>query len=197
MSDALCPACAESIQPADVRCAHCGERLGPGLEPSARPLVTPLGCAIVALGGLMGLLVLAIAIPNLIEARKLSSGDSAPIGALKTIGTSQSLFREGDKDRDGVLDYGTLTELAQQDLVDSVLGAGTKQGYTFLAAPSPLTPEFLWFAIANPVQPGVTGDRYFLTTHEGVIYYRANRAFTAAELLPTCTIPPDARPVGK
>ena len=75
-------------------------------------------------------IIAAIAIPNLIQARKHGNEASA-IGALKTIGTSEAIFREGDKERDGNLDYGMLSELGSTGLVDAVLGAGTKQGYIF------------------------------------------------------------------
>ena len=115
-------------------------------------------------------IIAAIAIPNLLAARK-QGNEAAAIGALKTITTSQSLYREGDKDGNATLDYGTLTNLSTYSLIDSVLGQGTKQGYFFQAEPSATTTEFLWYAVANPAVPTTTGDRYFMTNHEGVIYY--------------------------
>ena len=136
-------------------------------------------------------IIAAIAIPNLIEARK-HGNEAAAIGALKTIGTSQSLFREGDKDGDNTLDYGSLTELAGQDLIDPV---GTKQGYTFLGSYSSTTSEFLWFALANPAVAGTTGDRYFCTNHEGVTYYTTSA--TIALNNTDCEIPTGVQPVGK
>lgn len=153
-----------------------------------------LVCGGLGLGAI--LLLLAVALPNLIEARK-HGAESPAIGALKTISTSQSLFREGDKDQDGVYDYGTLAELSQQELIDAALGSGAKHGYLYDAWPSPSTPEFLWFAIANPATHGETGDRYFCTNHAGVIHYRLDRPFTRAEIGPGCEIPAGALPVGK
>ena len=120
-------------------------------------------------------IIAAIAIPNLIEARK-HGNEAAAIGALKTIGTSQSLFREGDKDGDDLLDYGSLAELANQALIDSVLGTGTKQGYTFACAASTDRSEFCWWATANPAVVGTTGDRYFATNQEGVTFYSTSAA---------------------
>src|SRR5438105_4834151 len=105
-------------------------------------------------------IIAAIAIPNLLAARK-HANETAAIGALKTIGTSQAIFREGDKERDGNLDYGMLSELNATSLVDSVLGSGTKQGYLFQAVYGFSTSEFLWFGVANPALAGTTGDRYF------------------------------------
>lgn len=120
-------------------------------------------------------IIAAIAIPNLIEARK-HGNEAAAIGALKTLSTAQTLFREGDKDQDGELQYGTLTELANANLIDTVLGSGSKQGYVFGCGPATDTGAadehtFLWFATANPAAVGTTGDRYFATNHAGVIYY--------------------------
>jgi hypothetical protein len=155
-----------------------------GCAPSPAGLV---GCVV-----LLGL-ILVIAIPNLIEARK-HRGETAPIGALKTIGTSQSLFREGDKDGDDTLDYGTLSELHAAGLIDDVLGSGTKMGYTFRVWHAPKTPEFLWMATANPIEPGKTGDRYFVVNQEGVIHYTTAAPFGYRA---DCTIPEGARPVGR
>ena len=139
-------------------------------------------------------IIAAIAIPNLIEARK-HGNEAAAIGALKTIGTSQSLFREGDKEGDTTLDYGSLAELSTQALIDSVLGSGTKQGYTFVSTYSTSTPDFLWWATASPQVPGTTGDRYFCTNHEGVTYYTTISVITMGAA--TCDPPAGPLPVGK
>ena len=42
------------------------------------------------------------------------------LGALKTIGTAQALFREADKEGDGNLDYGTLAELGEALWLEAV-----------------------------------------------------------------------------
>lgn len=132
-------------------------------------------------------------VENLLEARR-HGNEAAAIGALKVLNTAQTLFREGDKDQDGVLDYGTLEDLAGVGLIDEALASGVKQGYRFAVRVSPQAPEFLWMATATPVEPGRTGDRYFVTNHAGVIYYSTRAPF---ELADTCEIPPTATPVGK
>lgn len=141
-------------------------------------------------------IIAAIAIPNLIEARK-HGNEAAAIGALKTINTSQTLYREGDKDGNGTLDYGSINQLSNTTLIDSVLGSGLKQGYKFLAAPSTTTGEFLWFAVANPASPTTTGDRYFCTNHAGVIYYTGLLGSSIPINAVTCSIPTNVLPVGK
>lgn len=130
------------------------------------------------------------------EGRGGPDGNEArAIGCLKTLVTAQTLFREGDKEQDGELDYGTLAELSQTTLVDAVLGSGKKSGYVFDCRPSVATPEFLWFATASPEQPGTTGSRYFATNHAGVIYDSTERPF---EIDPTsCAMPEGATPVGR
>lgn len=117
------------------------------------------------------IVIAAVAVPNLIETRK-QGNESASIGALKTLGTAQSLFREADKDGDSTLDYAAnLGELVGTNLIDQVLGGGAKQGYFFRVVHSHTTSEFLWSAAADPIAPRITGERYFVTNHEGVTYY--------------------------
>lgn len=140
-------------------------------------------------------IIAAIAIPNLIEARK-HGNEAAAIGALKTVTTAQSLFREGDKETDTNFDYGSLQELSNTSLIDGILGSGTKQGYTFAVFPSNSTSEFLWFATANPSVPGTTGDRYFCTNQAGVVYYTSLASISMNST--TCVIPTaTVLPVGK
>jgi len=140
-------------------------------------------------------IIAAIAIPNLLHARK-SANEAAAVGALKTITTSQSVFREGDKEQDGNLDYGMLSELSNVTLIDSVLGKGSKQGFFFSCTYSFLTSEFLWFALANPQVPTSSGDRYFETSAAGVIFYTTIGSLSVDTS--TCTLPvPGLTPVGK
>lgn len=130
-------------------------------------------------------IIAAIAIPNLIEARK-SANESAAVASLKTIATGEAIYREQDKDGDGTLDYGALADLSQYNIIDPLLGAGTKQGYRFGAHPSTTMPDQLWWATTEPVILGTTGDRYFGTNHNGLIYYTTDTA--GATLDPaTCT----------
>jgi prepilin-type N-terminal cleavage/methylation domain-containing protein len=120
-------------------------------------------------------IIAAIAIPNLIEARK-GSNEAAAIGALRTMVTAQSLFREGDKDHNGILDYATTTaQLGTANLIDSTLATGTKQGYCFTMQNATQT-QFQWSAIASPVVQGKTGDRQFWVDESGVIRYSTTGA---------------------
>src|SRR5712692_329160 len=122
-------------------------------------------------------IIAAIAIPNLIEARK-GSNEAAAIGAMRTLVTAQSLFREGDKDKNGVLDYASsVGELGTYNLIDNTLGSGTKQGYLFSVIGAP---QFQWSATAAPAVTGKTGDRQFFVDESGVIRFTIVAAATSS-----------------
>jgi hypothetical protein len=116
------------------------------------------------------------------------------IGALKTINTAQAIFREGDKEDDGNLDYGSLEELGKTQLIDEKLASGTKSGYSFTVLPSPTTSEFLWYATASPAKPGETGERYFFTNQAGVIFQSMEPFKVNKE---TCEVPKGLVPIGR
>ena len=195
-----CPMCAEALpQDADLaQCPHCGHALRPkaGMSTWLILLIVVGGLCVVSVPVIA--VIAAIAIPNLIEARK-HGNEAVAVGALKTITTAQTLYREGDKDDDKVFDYGSLRELSDVMLVDGILGTGTKQGYFFQCQPSTTTSEFLWMATADPAMPMTTGNRWFAVNQAGIVYY--------SDLAPidldttTCELPPpgrpDVRPVGR
>ncbi len=122
-------------------------------------------------------IIAAIAIPNLIEARK-NGNESAAIGALRTVVSAQAMFREGDKDGDG-LDYGTRTDLSTYKLIDPVLGSGTKQGYLFSTMGS--STAYTWSCTADPVTRGKSGDRSFFVDESGVIRFNSTTTATVAD----------------
>jgi type II secretory pathway pseudopilin PulG/Cu/Ag efflux protein CusF len=110
----------------------------------------------------------AIAIPNLTESRKRANEASA-IGALRTIHSSQSMFRDGDMDKNGILDYASsLGKLHDAALIDSTLASGTKSGYVISILGSS---DSTWSARADPAMPSKTGDRSFFVDESGVIRF--------------------------
>lgn len=114
-------------------------------------------------------IVAAIAIPNIFSARK-HSNETVAIATLKTIQTAEHMLNDMD-DGTGIFRFGTLSELAQRQLVDTIVGTGTKNGYFFQAGRSLQTPEYLWWSMAVPASVGSSGDRFFATNHSGIIYY--------------------------
>jgi hypothetical protein len=141
---------------------------------SQGPAQAPLGGSL-ALATVAGLLLVAIALG--LSGGKRGHGrsnEARAIGALKTISVAQTLFREGDRDQDGALDYGTLAELAQAGLIADDLGRGELPGYALEVAVGAEHPEFLWLATATNLE----GDgRYFAINHAGVVYMSPKTPF--------------------
>jgi hypothetical protein len=132
------------------------------------------------------LLLLTLSLlPAPAQARSKLANELAAIGSLRAISSSQSLFREADKDQNGVLDYaGNLAALGKAKLVDPILGAGEKSGYRFKVTRGAKAPEFTWMATAEPVKPGGSGDRYFAVNHKGATYH----SLKPIPHTPECTI---------
>jgi prepilin-type N-terminal cleavage/methylation domain-containing protein len=130
-------------------------------------------------------IIAALAIPNLIEARK-NSNEATAISSLKAIQTAQTMYQQADKDQN--LDFGSLQQLSNTTMLDTVIGTGRRTGYDFACQPSVSTPEFLWFATANPALPRNTGDRYFCTNHRGVLYYTLTSSIPMNNT--SCDVPP-------
>lgn len=115
-----------------------------------------------------------------LERARRNANETAVIGALKSISNGQILFREGDKDQNNRLDYAAdLKSLGKYDLIDRVLATGKKQGYRYkLCRGKGELAMFGFMVVASPVEPGVTGERYFATNHSGLIWCRTDKAFT-------------------
>jgi type IV pilus assembly protein PilA len=111
--------------------------------------------------------IAAIAIPELIEARK-GSNEAAAIGALRTISTAQSLFREGDKDGNGVPDYSaTFAALVFPGGIDPTVAAGRAHGYAFHLTTS--SDRMHWSVGAVPAAVNRSGDGVFTIDESDVV----------------------------
>jgi hypothetical protein len=96
---------------------------------------------------------------------------------------------------------GARSESAALEALRSLIRAegradAQSDGYLFAIRRSPQASGLLWMAVARPEEPGVTGDRYFVTNHAGIIYYTGSLG-KAFELNDACEIPPNTLPVGK
>jgi prepilin-type N-terminal cleavage/methylation domain-containing protein len=114
-------------------------------------------------------IIAAIAIPNLLASKRAANEGSAQ-SSMRTIHSSQAVYQSTA----GNGAFGTLADLMTQNLVDSVLGGGTKSGYTFacpaanLAAGPPAT--FLATSIpANTAAVTRTGNRSFTIAEDGIL----------------------------
>ncbi|MGE0710719.1 MAG: hypothetical protein AB7N76_28015 [Planctomycetota bacterium] len=153
---------------------------------------TPAPWRFVAVALLLGLiaLVLLLLVDRPREGREHAS---MARGTLRGLAGAQMVFRQGDKDGDGTLDYGTLSELAAAQLIDAPLGSGTKLGYTFVCQPG-ADPLATWFAFANPI-PGSPEQRAFFVNQDGVIHARDGSPITVAEVKSGCLPPAGCAPL--
>lgn len=123
-------------------------------------------------------IIAAIAIPNLLAARRAANEGSA-VSSLRTLHGANVTFAATT----GVGSYAgspatvgisSLIELSSAGLIDVVLGAGEKSGFSFVGdrtESSPTEPQTFYFA-TNPVSTSgilMTGTRRFGIATDGVI----------------------------
>ncbi len=130
-------------------------------------------------------LVAAIAIPNMLAARRAANEGSC-VSSLRTLhGANVSYASSSGNGQYAGLpaSVGTtsLTDLANANLIDSVLRSGEKSGYSYIGdrtAGSDTVPQTFYFA-ANPVTPSgivMTGTRRYGVATDGVIRADASSA---------------------
>ncbi len=119
-------------------------------------------------------IIAAIAIPNLLASRRAANEGSAQ-SSLRTIHSSEAVFQAtigngqfGPISIAGVQDEASLVG---QNLLDSVLGTGTKSGYNFAATPAAGPPASFHAtaSMANSAPFTRTGNRVFGITEDGVM----------------------------
>ena len=112
-------------------------------------------------------IIAAIAIPNLLASKRAANEGSAQ-SSLRTVHSAEAVY----KSTAGNGNYATLAQMQGENLVDSVLGTGTKSGYTFAATPDNAGNPTLFHATAVPANTAAitrTGNRSFATTEDGVM----------------------------
>ena len=123
------------------------------------------------------LIIAAIAIPNLMRS-KMAANQASAVGSLRTVNTACiAYFTNYSQFPTGLANLGTGTTVgsASADLIDSVLAAGTKSGYTFVFTAGNSNQSYTITAL--PVTGGVTGQNGYFTDQSGVI--RVNTGGTA------------------
>jgi prepilin-type N-terminal cleavage/methylation domain-containing protein len=130
-------------------------------------------------------IIAAIAIPNLLAARR-SANEGSAISAMRTLHGAQMTYAStyGNGNYAGAVGAGTvaaLTELGTPGLVDSVLASGTKSGYNFVGgrtASSTTAPAEFFFSANPTTATGVTqtGARRFGIATNGVMMADASAA---------------------
>jgi type IV pilus assembly protein PilA len=131
------------------------------------------------------LIIAAIAIPNLLKT-KMAANQASAVASLRTLNTSEvtysATYNQGFSST--LAQLGTPTSgnatSAAAGLIDSVLAAGSKSGYSFVYAASTAvnnsTPNYT--INANPLTVGTTGQNYYYTDASNVI--RINTSVTAS-----------------
>jgi len=112
-------------------------------------------------------IIAAIAIPNLLASRRAANEGSAQ-SSMRTLHSSQAVYQATAGDGG----FGTLADLETNDLIDEVLGTGTKSGYDFACTPTNNVTPRIFFCAAHPdnIQPITrTGHRAFTISESGIL----------------------------
>jgi hypothetical protein len=101
-------------------------------------------------------------------ASRRSANEASAISSLRTIHSAEATYQSVYGQN---VNYGTLSDLATQTLIDTVLGgpSGTKSGYTFESTIGAAGSQ-VYCATAVPTTAGTTGVRSFAVSGPGVIY---------------------------
>ncbi|HKS95331.1 MAG TPA: prepilin-type N-terminal cleavage/methylation domain-containing protein [Terriglobia bacterium] len=133
------------------------------------------------------LIIAAIAIPNLLKSR-IAANQASAVGSLRTINTGEieyaSTYNTGFSPTLAALGppaSGTDTASAS-GVIDSVLAAGTKAGYTFVYSTTAVSSRYDTYTLnGNPVTVGTTGTNYYFTDQTGVIRQNSTQAASASD----------------
>ncbi len=131
-------------------------------------------------------IIAAIAIPNLLAARR-SANEGSAVSALRTLHGAQMTYASTY----GGANYApSLTALGTPGLIDSTLATGTKSGYTFTATNvdfSATAPATFHVGATPTSASGVTatGTRNFCIETDGVL--KAGPVGTALSTAAACT----------
>jgi hypothetical protein len=107
-----------------------------------------------------------------------AKNEQAAVTLLKKIAAAQAIFRDEDRDGNGILDYAeTLYDLSAAGLKIPGVTRGqhetTLEGYKIRIQHAD---TLHWAADAIPTQPGVTGDRWFYVDDTTIVRAKAGAA---------------------
>src|SRR5436190_2938841 len=124
-------------------------------------------------------IIAAIAIPNLLAARR-SANEGSAVSGMRTLHGAQmtyaATYGSGDYAGATTMTTAALTELATPGLIDSVLGSGTKSNYVYVGmrvARTASAPAQFGFSTIPTTATGITatGTRKFGIQTDGVIKF--------------------------
>jgi type IV pilus assembly protein PilA len=123
------------------------------------------------------LILAAIAIPNLLRAR-IAANEASAASSIRKIATAEVAYSAAYPTQGFATDISNLggpvnctPSVVTACILDSVLGAGSKSGYQFVALGFPQggTINVSFVAGSAPQAFNVTGVRYFCITTDGVL----------------------------
>lgn len=133
------------------------------------------------------LIIAAIAIPNLLRAR-MAANESSAVASVRTINTGMVTYNSTYPTvgyADTLAALGGVAPCTPSSttacLIDSVLAAGTKSGYTFTATGAGGPPAVNYYATAVPVTMNQTGIRSFCAFEDAVVRVDPTGALAASE----------------
>jgi prepilin-type N-terminal cleavage/methylation domain-containing protein len=132
------------------------------------------------------LIIAAIAIPNLLRS-KIAANQASAVGSLRTLNTACIAYSTsygqfpGALTNLGPIASGGTASSTSADLIDSVLAAGTKSGYTFEFTVGGSNQSYT--ITATPITAAVTGQNMYFTDQSGVI--RVNTSGASANVSST------------
>ncbi|MGZ4827787.1 MAG: type II secretion system protein [Terriglobales bacterium] len=128
------------------------------------------------------LTIAAIAIPSLLRSR-IAADEASAVASIRAITTAEHAYAQMFPN----LGYTcTLSDLgapaagqpigptAAGGILDSVLVAGVKQGYTLSLSSCTGSPKSTYSSVAIPVTPGTTGVRSFCSDASGTIWFASD-----------------------
>ena len=122
-------------------------------------------------------IIAAIALPSFLRAR-MTSNEGSAVGTMRTISTAQQQFQSAAVILfpSGMGQYSPdLVTLAAQapPFIDTVLGAGDKQGFIFTTVGGGVDGGPSFVANGVPLAPGASGNRAFYVDQSGLITFVA------------------------
>ena len=121
------------------------------------------------------MIIAAIAIPNLLQARA-AANESSAVGSVRTINSAEVIYQSTYPDigyASQLSDLGSagaspcVATTTSACLIDSLLESGLKGGYSFAAAGTGGVPNVQYYVAGTP--NGSAGNRSFCGTEDGVV----------------------------
>jgi len=124
------------------------------------------------------LIIAAIAIPNLLRSR-IAANEASAVSGIRAITTAEHAYSAAYPDIGftcsltslGPPASGTSPSSTGSDILDPVISAGLKSGYTFALSNCTGTPYSNYQSTAVPVTVGGSGQRAFCSDASGIIQY--------------------------